>query len=228
VSGAGAAGPAPDAAGAARPVVVFGGTFDPPHRRHVEVLRGVDALLKARQSIVVPAWRNPQREDAGASPADRLAMATLAFAPIADAVVVPWETERGAPCYSIDTVEDVLRRQRTGEVMQGPLRLVVGSDQALNFHTWRDWERLAELATPAVVLRPPHARETWPDAVRAAVPAPWADRWIAWTLPIDPVDVSGTEIRRRLAAGEPVDDLLPADVESYVRRAGLYGTAAKR
>ena len=127
MSGAGAAGPAPDAAGAARPVVVFGGTFDPPHRRHVEVLRGVDALLKARQSIVVPAWRNPQREDAGASPADRLAMATLAFAPIADAVVVPWETERGAPCYSIDTVEDVLRRQRAGEVMQGPLRLVVGS-----------------------------------------------------------------------------------------------------
>ena len=111
-------------------------------------------------------------------------------------------------------------------MVQGPLRLVVGSDQALNFHTWRDWERLAELATPAVVLRPPHARETWPDAVRAAVPAPWADRWIAWTLPIDPVDVSGTDIRRRFAAGEPVADLLPPGVEPYVRRAGLYGAAA--
>jgi len=220
------AGASPGPAGDGRPIVVFGGTFDPPHRRHVELLRGVDALLKARQSIVVPAWRNPQREAAGASPAHRLAMATLAFAPIADAVVVPWEVERAAPCYSIDTVEDILRRQRAGEVMQGPLRLVIGSDQALNFHTWRDWERLAALATPAVVLRPPHGREAWPDAVHAAVPAGWAERWISWTLPIDPVDVSGTDIRRRFAAGEPVADLLPPGVEPYVRRAGLYGAAA--
>ena len=46
-----------------RPVVIFGGSFDPPHRRHVEVARAIDALLNARQILVVPARCNPQRPD---------------------------------------------------------------------------------------------------------------------------------------------------------------------
>lgn len=70
--------PAPD--DALRPVVLFGGSFDPPHRRHVEVARGVDALLEARQLLVIPARRNPQRT--GGPVLDgphRLAMCELAF-----------------------------------------------------------------------------------------------------------------------------------------------------
>ncbi len=206
-----------------RPIVIFGGTFDPPHRRHVELAKGIDALLGAKQLLVVPAWRNPQRAETAAPPAERVAMCELAFADLADTQVLRIEVESAAPCYSIDTVQRILQMQADGAIMSGPLRLVVGSDQALNFRTWRDWERLTTLAGPAVALRPPHTREDWPDLVRAAFDETWAERWLRWTLPIDPVQVSSTEIRRRLSAGEPVADMLTPAVAAYVRKRGLYG-----
>ena len=202
---------------------VLGGTFDPPHRRHVELLKGVDALLRAKQAIVIPAWRNPQRGEPGASGRDRLAMASLAFAGMPDVVVSPMELDVGAPSYSIDTVRRIHAMQESGEVMRGPLRLLIGSDQALNFTSWKDWADLVALATPAVVLRPPHTREDWPALVHERHGEQWAPRWLEWTLPIDPVDVSSTDIRARLAKGEPLGDRLPDAVERYVRSAGLYG-----
>jgi nicotinate-nucleotide adenylyltransferase len=215
--------PTPAAVPVDQPIVIFGGTFDPPHRRHVELARGIDALLGAKQLLVVPAWRNPQRAEAAAPPADRVAMCELAFADIADAQVLRVEVESAAPCYSIDTVQRILEMQAAGAIMSGPLRLVVGSDQALNFRTWRDWDRLTTLAEPAVALRPPHTREDWPGLVRASFDESWAARWLRWTLPIDPVQVSSTEIRRRLGAGEPVGDMLTPAVAAYVRKRGLYG-----
>ncbi len=207
-----------------RPIVIFGGTFDPPHRRHVELMRGVDAILRAKQLLIVPAWRNPQRgEGPVASGQDRAAMCSLAFGDLPDAVILPLELEGKAPAFTIDTVERILKMQDEGAVMSGPLRLVVGSDQALNFRTWKDWERLTTLAAPAVVLRPPHTREDWAKTLRENKEPAWAERWERWTLPIDPVQVSSTEIRRRLEAGEYVQDFLPDSVAGYIRSRGLYG-----
>jgi hypothetical protein len=82
------------------------------------------------------------------------------------------------------------------------------------------------LATPAVVLRPPHTRADWPKLLAEHMDEAWAARWLAWTLPIEPVDSSSTEVRRRLAAGEPLGDRLLPAVEKYVRSAGLYAPAA--
>jgi nicotinate-nucleotide adenylyltransferase len=206
-----------------RPIVLFGGSFDPPHRRHAEVAQGVKALLRAKQLLVIPARRNPQRADGPVAPEEhRLAMCELAFGGLPDAVVLPVEVNRAGPSYSIDTVREVLAMQDRGELRRGPLRLVLGSDQALNFRTWRDWEHLAALATPAVVVRPPHTREEWPGILAASMDAAWAARWLSWTLPIEPADCSSTEARRRLAAGEPLGDLLAPAVEAYVRSTGLY------
>jgi nicotinate-nucleotide adenylyltransferase len=206
-----------------RPVVLFGGSFDPPHRRHVDVARGVDALLSARQLLIVPARRNPQR--AGGPVADgahRLAMCELAFGDLPGCLVLPIELRREGPSYTIDTVREVLRMQQGGGVMRGPLRLVVGSDQALNFRTWKDWEELASLAPPVVVLRPPHSRADWAATLAEHMDAAWAAKWLAWTLPIDPVDCSSTEVRRRAAAGEEFGDLVVPAVAAYVRKTGAY------
>ena len=218
---------APAITNAERPIVIFGGTFDPPHRRHVEIAQGVDALLKAKQMLVIPAWQNPQRE-AGpvASSADRLAMCTLAFDTMADTVVLPIETSRAAPSFTIDTVRAVHDMQAAGAIMKGPLRLVVGSDQAINFRSWKDWADLTSLATPVVVLRPPHTRADWPALLAEQMDEAWAARWLSWTLPIEPVNSSSTEVRRRIAAGESTEDLLLPAVANYIQSSGLYAPAS--
>ena len=206
-----------------RPIVIFGGTFDPPHRRHVEIAQGVNALLTATQLLVVPAWQNPQRTTGPvASSEHRLAMCTLAFGNLADAVVLPIEICRNEPSFTIDTVRTVLAMQAAGAVMKGPLRLVVGSDQAINFRSWKDWADLTSLATPVVVLRPPHTRADWPALLAEQMDEAWAARWLSWTLPIEPVNSSSTEVRRRIAAGESTEDLLLPEVANYIKSSGLY------
>jgi len=206
-----------------RPIVIFGGSFDPPHRRHVEIAQGADAILKAKQLLVIPARQNPQRADGPkASAADRMAMCTLAFDGLADTVVLPIEMDRDGASFTIDTVRQVQRMQVEGGVMKGPLRLVVGSDQALNFSTWKDWRDLVDLATPVVILRPPHTRAEWPAILAQHMDEAWAAKWLSWTLPIEPVDSSSTEVRKRVAEGTDLGDLVLPAVGNYIASRGLY------
>lgn len=205
------------------PVLVMGGTFDPPHRVHADMLRQAAAHLGAAHALVIPAWRNPQRDRPGASPEHRLAMARLAFATVPACTVLDLEVAGGRPAFTVDTIRTIAGMQRSGALPKGPLRLVIGSDQALNFNTWRDWRALAEAAPPAVVLRPPHRHDTWRDALHARLGAELASLWPAWTLPIAPIEASGTAARERLAHGGDADDLLDPAVHAYIRQHGLYG-----
>ncbi|MBL9140667.1 MAG: nicotinate (nicotinamide) nucleotide adenylyltransferase [Phycisphaerae bacterium] len=205
-----------------RPIVVFGGSFDPPHCRHVVVAQGAVALTRCKRLLIVPAFTNPQRNAPQASVQDRLAMCTLAFASLPDATVSSVEVDQGKPCFTVDTLERLHAQQAAGELPSGPFRLLMGSDQALNFRSWKDWERLATLAEPAVVLRPPHAEWEWKTLLLRAWDDAWTQRWLSWTLPIDPVDVASTDVRRRVAAGESIADLVPHSVAAYIAARGLY------
>lgn len=208
------------------PLVVFGGTFDPPHRRHITLAEEAMQALGAGEVLLVPARVNPQRVEHPPAPAtERLEMVRLATIGHPGLSVSDIEILREGPSYTVDTLRELRRR---GE--RRPLRLLIGSDQALNFHTWREADAILELATPAVVLRPPHTRESFARALTGrergcARRAARANRWLEWLLPIESIDCSSTEARRRLVAGEAVGDLLDPRVESYIRAHGLYGAA---
>ncbi|NBQ16000.1 MAG: nicotinate-nicotinamide nucleotide adenylyltransferase, partial [Proteobacteria bacterium] len=155
---------------------------------------------------------NPQRADGPkASAADRMAMCTLAFDGLADTVVLPIEMDRDGASFTIDTVREVQRMQEEGGVMKGPLRLVVGSDQALNFSTWKNWRDLVDLATPVVILRPPHTRAEWPAILAQHMDEAWAAKWLSWTL-----------LRKRVAEGTDLGDLVLPAVGNYIASRGLY------
>lgn len=195
------------------PLLLFGGSFDPPHRQHAVIAQRAKEALGADEILVIPARLNPQRAgDPPAPAADRMELARRAFASLPRCSVSDLEIRRDGPSFTIDTLREL---RRTGE--RRPLRLLIGSDQALNFHSWREAPRILELAQPVVVLRPPHTRESFERDVGAD------PRWMAWLLPIEPIDHSSTDARRRLAAGESIDGLLSPEVESYIREHGLYG-----
>lgn len=149
----------------ARRVLLFGGTFDPPHTGHTRLPAAArDRLWPGRDDawiVFVPAARSPHKTTAArASDEDRVAMLRRAAEGIARAVVwtdeidrARWSASRGveAPSYTVDTVD------RAREVLPAAprieLRLLIGADQAAAFHRWRSPRRIIALAPPVVMSR---------------------------------------------------------------------------
>jgi nicotinate-nucleotide adenylyltransferase len=200
--------------------LVFGGTFDPPHRGHVAIARSAADLVGAGSILVLPAAVNPQRTGTPPSPAaDRLAMARIAFRNEPRAEILDLEVGRGGPSYTIDTLRELAKLRPDTR-----FRLLIGSDQAVNFTTWREWREVERLAEPAIVVRPPHDAATLAGELRRLHGAE-ADRWIARILPIAPTPERSTAIRAELAAGRVPDDLDP-EVARYVAERGRPGKTA--
>lgn len=208
------------------PVLIFGGTFDPLHRAHVELPFLVRDELECTHVRYVPAAMNPLKKDRP-TPADhRINMLRLALAePIerGEALIDTRELGRPGPSYTVDTLESLhadLATQTPAEIY-----LLIGSDAAIGFGQWRSPQRILELATPAVMVRPELDREAFCTAL-ATRPNPiqseewWMNRVVGTPLR----DICATEIRRRLSAGEATGNLLPRPVEQYIREHGLYGT----
>ncbi|MEM1212831.1 MAG: nicotinate (nicotinamide) nucleotide adenylyltransferase [Planctomycetota bacterium] len=200
---------------ASHTLLLFGGSFDPPHHAHAELPPRVAEHLGADAVVYIPAKRPPHKP--GRVLADdehRLAMLRLALthsdSPVTR-LVWPGELHREGPSYTVDTLEQL--RTET----PATLRLLIGADQARVFDTWRDHARITALAEPAVMVRPPDTVE----ALAEELPAGWAPRLIP--PDVAPVtDVSSTAIRDRLRQAQPIDGLVPPAVAAYIQEHRLY------
>jgi len=218
----------PVASSVEHPALIMGGTFDPPHRRHLGMLIEACRALSASSAIIVPAAANPLK-DTGAAPQDvRWEMLQAALLdpgmPRSSAAVMVsgCELERGGASYTIDTLRTLLPLI-PGSAEHGPraVRLLIGSDALMQLDRWRDWRAILDLARPAVVIRPPHT----PEEVRAWL-AEFSDRYALgdttdWLLPLAPVDLSSTGLRAALGRGESPDGILPS-VAKIANRHRLY------
>ncbi len=182
---------------------IFGGTFDPPHTGHVMVAAEVRDRLRLDRMLVVVAGDPWQKADAVVALArDRLELASVAFGDVAGVEVSAIEVDRAGPTYTIDTVEELSAPGRD-------LVVVLGADAAARLPTWHRAAELARLVTIAIVARA-HEHIEHIDGFRiehVAVPM---------------FEISSSEVRARLAAGRPIDGLVPAAVIREVRARRLY------
>jgi nicotinate-nucleotide adenylyltransferase len=173
---------------------VFGGTFDPIHVGHLAVASAAAYSLKLDRVLFVVAHRPWQK--VGTRPisdsAMRLAMVAAATCDRDDLVASSIEIDRGGSSYTIDTIE-----QLTTEMPDAGFVLLVGSDVVSDLNTWHRHDELRDLASLAIVDRP--------GDVGAEPPPGWRYERVATPL----VDLSSSMLRARMAAGEPVDYLVP-------------------
>jgi nicotinate-nucleotide adenylyltransferase len=203
-------------------VLIFGGTFDPPHLAHVTLPPLVARRLDCRRIVYVPAAANPLKTQPPLTPAHhRLAMLRLAVAQVPDAEITTIELDRPPPSYTVDTLAAL--RQRFG--IDAVLFLLMGSDQALAFPRWKQWQRILELAVPAVMVRAPLDQDEWGAQLAQVYSPPEAKRWLDWSVPVPQMEICATELRRRLAAGEDARGLIQPPVLAYIREHGLYRDA---
>lgn len=189
-------------------VGILGGTFDPPHVGHVAAGRAAVKQLALDRLLLVVAndpWQKSGRRVVS-RPEDRYALTVALAADIPGAAASRLELDRGGPSYSVETAEEVLARA-AGRPLE--LFLVVGADLVPELASWHRHEDLQRLVTLAVVTRP---------GTDAAIPPGWRSVRVAGPQ----VDVSSSAVRDRLAAGQPVEGLVPEDVIRCIRRRGLY------
>lgn len=200
-------------------IILFGGSFDPPHIAHVRLPELVRARLGADCVAYVPAAESPHKRGLTRTPAvHRLAMLRAAVEGLPRAVVLTDELDRakpGEPSYTVDTLESLRRRLGVGPVF----RLLIGADQLRVFHKWHQSKRIVELAEPVVMVRPP---DTALSLLAALPPGEDAAAWRGRLVDLPPIDVSSTDLRRRAAAGESLAGLTPPAVEAYIRQHRLY------
>ena len=188
-------------------VGVFGGTFDPIHRAHVAVAESVRTALDLDRVLLVVANEPWQKEEGPVAPAeDRYAMVAAAVREWPGLEASRIEIDRGGPSYTIDTVRELKARDPDVDLI-----LIVGSDVAAQLASWKDEPELRELVTLAVVRRP-------------GTEAPVSAGWRVVEVPVIPFDVSSTELRQRIGAGQPVEDFVPGAVIRCIERRGLYAT----
>ena len=186
---------------------LFGGSFDPPHRAHVELARTAMQALALDAVRWIPAGQPWQKARAITAAAHREAMVRLAIAGEPRWLLDRIELERSGPSRTLDTVAELQAREPGTEWV-----LLIGGDQYANLHTWHGWEDLLGRVTLAVAHRPGlHAA---PDAAVLRHPHR--------VVPLPMLDISSTDIRQRVARGQGIAELVPPGVADYIGQHHLY------
>ena len=199
---------------------LFGGAFDPPHDAHVALAQAAIDELRLDRLHIVPtgdAWHKTRPLSAGAH---RLAMCRLAFAGLPQVRVDERELRRDGPTYTIDTL-----RELQAEYPGAALFLQIGADQALAFHTWRQAGEILRIATLSIAVRAALAGAAPPFDAQHPLPSLPDSRALAArvrVLALPALAHSATEVRRRVAAGQAIDGLVPPAVARYIAAHHLY------
>ena len=213
--GGGARGPAPVVPGR---LGLLGGTFDPIHVGHLAIAEEAREDLGLERVVFIPSAVPPHRgRPTGASPEDRAAMVELAVAGNPFFSVDRLELDRPGPSFAVDTLAILAARERAAG-REPDLWFILSAEAFVGLPTWRAPERVLELARFAVVPRPgtPMPDRAWVEArfPRAGGRVTFLDGPL--------LDVSGTVIRARIAAGRSLRYLVPDAVRAHITDHGLY------
>lgn len=192
------------------PLLLLGGTFDPPHLGHLVLAECAHAQFASndgRPSVLfLPAGDPYRKASRRVAPAHhRLAMTRLAIASNPNFAIDDREVRREGPSYTVDTLEELHSEGHTN------LILLLGTDAIADMPNWKQPERITELATIAVAPKAETSLD-FPAAANAVLVA----------MPLLPIN--STLVRSRAAAGLPIRYLVPDGVEAYIREHHLYGT----
>jgi nicotinate-nucleotide adenylyltransferase len=196
---------------------LLGGSFDPVHYGHLLLAECCRQQCRLDAVWFVPAAVPPHKQDRTLSTAaDRIEMLKLAIGGHEAFSVWPGEIERGGVSYTVDTLQ-----QLHDEQPQRELFFLMGADSLADLPTWREPRRICELAIPIIVRRvgSPQPDDTVLAKMMSAARLEMA-RQNRVEMPT--VDLSSSDLRRRVAAGQSIRYRTPRAVEKYIQTQGLY------
>ena len=195
-------------------VGILGGTFDPVHYAHLALAEEARTQLDLKLVIFLPAGQPPHKLCRIITPTHhRLTMLQLALKSNLHFVISRVDVDRLGPCYTADTL--VLLQRKWGPETE--FYFIIGADSLLEMRTWYRPERIIELAHLAVAARPGHPFQL--KRLEESMPG-ISQRVKVIRVPL--LDISSTDLRRRLREGQSIKYYLPEDIEAYVVEHKLY------
>mgnify|MGYP000151674076 CR=1 FL=1 len=199
-----------------RCIGLLGGTFNPVHNGHLYMARKALDEFGLEKVVFIPSGNPPHKANETVAHAEhRYAMLELALEGAPGFFISRVELDRPGPTYTADTLETLHRASPDSRFY-----FIIGADTLCDLHTWRNFERVAQLAAFICFMRPGVREETVRAYMRAL-----ADTYGLKTLlsAYAGLDVSSRQVREALSQRRPVDGLVGEKVARYIRDNGVYG-----
>lgn len=192
---------------------ILGGTFDPVHFGHIHLALAMSEAHGLDEVWWIPAQKNPLKESTVVSAQDRLKMLHLALDPIAAFKIKELELLNPNPSYTINTL-----RKLKEDYPRHDFYLLLGDDALGRFHEWKEPEQVIQLGHPLIGTR--QLDNHFPDNLPLSAES-MLQLKKGWT-PIPHLEISATDIRKRLKERRFCGHLVPAKVLDYIVKNGLY------
>lgn len=215
-----------------RKIGLFGGTFDPVHFGHLNSVETILKDLKFDEVWIVPTRQNPFREPLQKpSPEQRLEMVRLALKTLeADGQqykVCDEEIRRSGISYTIDTLAALKKQNKNVE-----FTIVIGADQLAGFSKWKDYKKILKAANLVVTSRPnsdlPKEKSELPDWLKVQAKSYRGEKVALKSgsevrfFHLKDLNISGTDVRRKIRRGESIEHMIPAVVLEYIKANKIY------
>lgn len=217
-------------------VGLFGGTFNPIHRGHLQAADEVLARYDLHRIYFIPSAQPPHKNSETLAKAhERQKMVQLALKHHPRMKACDIEIRRSGPSYTVDT----LHYFRSKQDPKGQLFFIVGIDAFFEIDSWRSFRRLFDLAAMIVIPRPPTApfdtgiRHQIAAYVQQRIDAGYqlepdgtqlnhSRKFPIHLAEIRPMDIASSQIREMLRKGQSVDQWMTPEVSGYILEKGLY------
>ncbi len=198
-------------------VALFGGSFNPVHNGHVNLVKEVADAVKLDRVIVMPTYISPFKKNDStfvADGCDRLEMCRLAFENIGIVTVSSYELSKPCVSYSIDTVT-YLKSQFPDDDMY----MIIGSDMLLSFDNWHRYRDILKLCTLIAASRLENQQDIFSLEQKAAELRQYGN---IITVNTSPVEVSSTQIREKIMKNQDISCYVPKNVVKYILYKKIY------
>lgn len=189
---------------------LFGGTFNPIHCGHVKAAESVQNIFSFDRILFIPSYLPPHKESMDvASAAHRLKMVELALASFDRFFPSSVEIDARGTSYSILTLNKIKEMFPQTEAF-----FLLGIDAFLEIETWKDYEDVLEQCSFVVMSRPGFRLSEAKDIL--------TEKYKIYILSINTLDISSSEVRERIRKNQPIEGLVPENVENYIKEKRLY------
>ncbi len=195
-------------------IAVFGGSFDPVHIEHIQLVKAAMKELSLDKLVVMPAHSPPHKQGKSITlDEDRLACCRLAFAKIEGVEVSPYEMEQGGVSYTYLTCRALREKYPRAELFW-----LAGTDMLRDFPSWRNPKEILSYVTLAVCGR--NEKAEWVEEEQEKFFRAFGKKFVY--LSYNGKDVSSTKLRVLAGAGMRLTGFTPPEVEGYICERGLY------